>query len=368
MFGLRITTRNCPQVNHLFEFDIDEYISLLQMRQMLKLPREAMESWTETEWTQFLNEKTLMELKIVESDEDEQQGWGELARNMLNSFSQSIIVNSDESLRRTVLLNVTRGNSLFTEENNCELDITNDSPTTKITYLFMVNRSTEHIGQYMKSDFALLRLTTEVEVSSRNSPQSKISRAMLEPRNTYKTQQFLELEEEKHDLESRLKEAQAEIMELQQNAETNDKIIRDKERQARSDKKQIEFLENDKKQVRGELRTCQEMLTSKETEVRDKEKELDDLRKEIKSLQKRLETVKAASDLCQDKLLKSDAENFKYKNMLTGANKSIKVKDLALQNLTQEMKRLNGIITKFSQLSDGKTMSLNAIRQLGDQH
>ena len=41
------------------------------MRQMLKLPRDAMESWTETEWTQFLQEKTLMELKIVESDEDE---------------------------------------------------------------------------------------------------------------------------------------------------------------------------------------------------------------------------------------------------------------------------------------------------------
>ena len=138
------------------------------------------------------------------------------------------------------------------------------------------------------------------------------------------------------------------MQELQVNAETNDKIIKDKERQARSDKKQIEFLENDKKQVRGELRTCQEMLTGKETEVRDKEKELDDLRKEIKSLQKRLETVKAASDLNQDKLIKSDAENFKYKNMLTGANKSIKMKDLTLQNLNQEVNKLNGIIKKFS--------------------
>ena len=48
-------------------------------------------------------------------------------------------------------------------------------------------------------------------------------------------------------METRLKEAQAEIQELQVNAETNDKIIKDKERQARSDKKQIEFLEDDKK-------------------------------------------------------------------------------------------------------------------------
>lgn len=90
---------------------------------------------------------------------------------------------------------------------------------------------------------------------------------------------------------------------MQANAETNDKIIRDKERQARSDKKQIEFLENDKKQVRGEWRSCQEMLTAKESQARDLEKELDDLRKEIKSLQKRLETVKQTSETYHDKLI-----------------------------------------------------------------
>lgn len=56
-----------------------------------------------------------MELRILESDADE-QGWGELARNMLNSFSQSVIVNTDEALRRTVLLNLTRGNSLFADD------------------------------------------------------------------------------------------------------------------------------------------------------------------------------------------------------------------------------------------------------------
>jgi len=32
MFGLKIVTRNCPQVYRLFEFDIDEYISFSQMR------------------------------------------------------------------------------------------------------------------------------------------------------------------------------------------------------------------------------------------------------------------------------------------------------------------------------------------------
>lgn len=64
-----------------------------------------------------------MELKIVDQ-EDDSQGWAELARNMLNNFSQSVIVNADEALRRTVLLNATRGNSLFTD--TTELDKTND--------------------------------------------------------------------------------------------------------------------------------------------------------------------------------------------------------------------------------------------------
>lgn len=32
LFGLRISNRSCPEVNHLFEFDIEEYISFLQLR------------------------------------------------------------------------------------------------------------------------------------------------------------------------------------------------------------------------------------------------------------------------------------------------------------------------------------------------
>ena len=61
----------------------------------------------------------------------------------------------------------------------------------------MVNRSTELIGQFLNSDFALLKLTSEVELSNRNSPQSKVARALLEPRNAQKSQQMLELEQEK---------------------------------------------------------------------------------------------------------------------------------------------------------------------------
>ena len=151
-----------------------------------------------------------MELTIVESGEEmnSQQTWGEIARTMLNTFSQSVIMNVDESIRRTVLLNSTRGNTLFRSANSDEGE---DKPQTKVTYLFLINRSTEVIGQYLNSDFAILRLTTDFEVSKRNSPQSKVMRALLEPRNANKSSQVLELEQEKQELEQRLRDAQAEI-------------------------------------------------------------------------------------------------------------------------------------------------------------
>ena len=61
-----------------------------------------------------------MELTIVETGEEicSQQTWGEIARTMLNTFSQSVIMNIDESIRRTVLLNSTRGNTLFRDKDS----------------------------------------------------------------------------------------------------------------------------------------------------------------------------------------------------------------------------------------------------------
>lgn len=102
-----------------------------------------------------------------------------------------MIVNPDEAIRRTVLLNATRGNSLF--KTNPEDDEA-EATSTKVTYLFMINRSTELVGQFLQSDFAILKLTSDFEVSKRNSPQSKVMRAMLEPKNASKSSQVLELE------------------------------------------------------------------------------------------------------------------------------------------------------------------------------
>lgn len=86
-------------MNHLFDFDIDEYISFLQMRQMFKLSDDSLQSWTDENWMEFIREHTVMEFKIVESAAEglggNEQAWGEIAKNMLNSFSQSVLVNQD---------------------------------------------------------------------------------------------------------------------------------------------------------------------------------------------------------------------------------------------------------------------------------
>ena len=53
---------------------------------------EAMEVWGESEWSAFLKQKTIMEFRIVDpanqkDDVNLDHSWGELARQMLNSFS-----------------------------------------------------------------------------------------------------------------------------------------------------------------------------------------------------------------------------------------------------------------------------------------
>lgn len=57
----------------------------------------------------------------------------------------------------------------------------------------------------------------------------------------------------------------------------SEKVIRDRERQARQDKKAIEFLEGDKRRAKGEVQETREMLEAKELEVRNLKKDLERL-------------------------------------------------------------------------------------------
>ena len=67
-----------------------------------------------------------------------------------------------------------------------------------------------------------------------SSPETKLERIVP---GTIKLNEIVELEEAKQDLEARLTEATNEIKELNATQEVQEKIVKDKERQARSDKK-----------------------------------------------------------------------------------------------------------------------------------
>ena len=162
-----------------------------------------------------------------------------------------------------------------------------------------------------------------------SSPETKLERIVP---GTIKLNEIVELEEAKQDLEARLTEATTEIKELNATQEVQEKIVKDKERQARSDKKQIEFLETDRKQIRGDLRTTQEMLNAKETEVRNLEKEVEHKKCENKSITMRFEREKTKSEQFQDKYNKSEVKLSSALQYLSEANKALKHKDISLRS------------------------------------
>ena len=331
-FSLRIESRHSAKAYQLFDFDIDEYISLLEFRELLNLPGETMSKWSADEWKQYLNEHTLMKLNISDADDENQGCYRELAKQMLEQFHQVCIMEKNELSRRTILKNTSRSNQLYHELGE-----------TKQSYLFLINRSTEFLGQYLEHDFVLLSFITDVEGG--DSPQTKIERMVP---GAIKSTEMLEMEQEKQELETRLGEATTEIKDLTNAQETQEKIIKDKERQARSDKKQIDFLENDRKHIRGDLRNTQEMLNNKETEVRNLEKDLEQKKCEIKSITMRFDREKVKSDQFQDKYNKSEVKLSSALQYLSEANKALKHKDISLQTSEQKVKELQNIIKQFT--------------------
>lgn len=182
-----------------------------------------------------------------------------------------------------------------------------------------------------------------------------------------KMEDAAELERDRFDLETRLKEAQSEISEFVKNQETLEKIIKDKDRQTRQDKKQIEFLDNSIKHTRGELRSTQEMLETKETQVRDLEKEIENLKCSIKSINVRFDREKNKADMFEEKFSKSELQLKKAWHFLTEGNKAIKMKDTTIKTLQEQKKKLESLVKQFTQTADGKTVSLESIHSVLNQ-
>ena len=141
-FSLKIESRHTSKAFQLFDFDIDEYISLLEFRELLKLPEETIVKWSSDQWKDYLNEHTLMKLNISDTDDEYMGGYRELAKQQLEQFQQMCLMEKNASSRRTILKNTSRSNQLYHELGE-----------TKQSYLFLINRSTEFLGQHLEHDF-----------------------------------------------------------------------------------------------------------------------------------------------------------------------------------------------------------------------
>ena len=180
-FQLSIQSRHSAKAYQLFDFDIDEYISLLEFREVLNLPTDTLHKWSSAEWKQYLDEHTLMKLNITE--EDENSSSHTLAKLQLEQFHQTCLMEKNESSRRTILKNTSRANQLYHELGS-----------SKQSLLFLINRSTEFLGQHLDTDFVLLSFIIDAPEVEMLEPKSerKVNLA-----NAVKSAELAEFEQEK---------------------------------------------------------------------------------------------------------------------------------------------------------------------------
>ena len=84
------------------------------------------------------------------------------------------------------------------------------------------------------------------------------------------------------------------------------------------------------------------------------EKEKEQLIIDLKSCQKRLENEKARSDTTQVQLTQKELELQKSKDVLSAANKQIKMLDQKLQAVKEKKRKLKEIIQEYANISNGK--------------
>ena len=108
-------------------------------------------------------------------------------------------------------------------------------------------------------------------------------------------------------------------------------MIRDRDRQARQDKKSIEYLETEQKRVKGDMQDTREMLENKELENRNLKRDAEVGSCEFKSLEARFGKQLKLTESTLEQLNRKRVEHDKATALLTEANKAIKHKDLTVR-------------------------------------
>ena len=75
-------------MHHLFEFDTEGKISMVELCEMMELSLEVLGKWDSQEWTAFLQANALIKLDLDESKET----WTEKAKELLGAMSEQIYI------------------------------------------------------------------------------------------------------------------------------------------------------------------------------------------------------------------------------------------------------------------------------------
>lgn len=134
--------------------------------------------------------------------------------------------------------------------------------------------------------------------------------------------------------------AQGDVVELQNAALVTEKIVRDRERQARQDKKAIEFMEGDVKRVRGEAQELRETIEQRELEARNLRRDLETSQCEFKSVVARFEKLHKTLETKEEALARKRIELEKVTALLSEANKAIKHKETLLRARERRVEEL----------------------------
>ncbi len=116
-----------------------------------------------------------------------------------------------------------------------------------------------------------------------------------------------------------------EINDYKKQFEALNKLVFDRERQTRSDRKQIEYFEQDIRRIRIDLKETKLRLNEIEGSKINVEKEKEQLIIDLKLVQKRLENEKGRYETCFGQLAERELELAKYKDLVNLANKHIKL-------------------------------------------
>lgn len=98
------------KIESLFEFDIDEFITLTTLTEMLKLDLRQTTSWGAMQWTSFVDKYCIVRLKLLQFENED--GWLEMSKEMVQQFSTAQLF-KEPDMRRTIAVNYIRGDSLF---------------------------------------------------------------------------------------------------------------------------------------------------------------------------------------------------------------------------------------------------------------